>query len=285
MSSPSRARRLDQDDSSSPPFPGHNLSLNYRATSYQTHVDCAGATLNPEAAASNPFANLELQRASAAFTCFGDLPAELRLSIWRLAFPTPRRIHFSIFFRISFLFYKTDRDLLSKLPITLHVNQESRQETLQYYQISWFSLGDIPICFSPTRDHFWYPTGTGGTNRALWSAIKNHFPNFLPSIQIVEIQLSQWREEGETVKWFRDLAQFPALREVRICRGPSGGHLPLEVRNQELQDWVEAARLFLEGHKENFYEMALPAVRTGYCPSPPSLVASSYFHVWLQRTK
>lgn len=69
------------------------------------------------------------------FTVFRKLPAELRLKVWRSGFPTNG--HFGIDYSPS-TGSSESRDAwygenTMASPVTLHVNQESRSETLKHY--------------------------------------------------------------------------------------------------------------------------------------------------------
>lgn len=70
------------------------------------------------------------------FTCFGMLPAELRVRVWKLTYPGPRIIQL-------YRRYDDPRDksggfkfsAWTPLPIALHVNAESRTEALRTYTL------------------------------------------------------------------------------------------------------------------------------------------------------
>lgn len=64
------------------------------------------------------------------FECFGGLPTELRLKIWRETFPGPR----FIFVRMKF--YESPA-AICKLPIALRINKESREETKRTYTLAF----------------------------------------------------------------------------------------------------------------------------------------------------
>ena len=66
----------------------------------------------------------------AKFTLFSNLPAEIRLKIWRTTFPPPRRVEFGAI--------DPDHPLITKPPpppVTLFVNQENRAETRKHYDV------------------------------------------------------------------------------------------------------------------------------------------------------
>lgn len=84
------------------------------------------------------------------FILFPKLPVEVRLMIWRLAFPPPRRIDISERYPYYWWHSETPSDVVippsclrnkndphneDNLPVTLSVNRESRQETLKHYDV------------------------------------------------------------------------------------------------------------------------------------------------------
>lgn len=97
----------------------------------------------------DPTVDLFPQSAS-QFPAFPSLPIELRLKIWKLAFPAPRHVELvgpCVFGGCVFgtwaeygpkergKHYKKFNVLKAQFPVTLHVNQESRRECLRYYRV------------------------------------------------------------------------------------------------------------------------------------------------------
>ena len=77
-----------------------------------------------------PDPNLELSlQAPSTFTCFPQLPIELRLKIWRLTFPK-----FTYFWEQPVILYKWVLRM-PQPPIAASINSESRQETLKHYTL------------------------------------------------------------------------------------------------------------------------------------------------------
>ncbi len=92
------------------------------------------------------------------FTVFRKLPTELRLKIWRSAFP--RTGHFGIDHRPSTDSGESrdvwDAENRAAPPVTLSVNQESRAETLKHYMaIQRSSTGDRAIYVDSANDMCW----------------------------------------------------------------------------------------------------------------------------------
>jgi hypothetical protein len=119
---------------------------------------------------------IQQQLAPSSFPKFSLLPAELRLQTWRGSFPAPRSLDISqAFIRMRERPLKIDTSTLA----TLHVNQESRGETLRYYRVALIpqpyrrvvwkvrkwgghyqwqepkQTAHPRVCFSPTRDFFY----------------------------------------------------------------------------------------------------------------------------------
>ncbi|CZR56870.1 uncharacterized protein PAC_06759 [Phialocephala subalpina] len=112
---------------------------------------------------SFPDPNLELYiQFLDALTLFPKLSIELRLRVWRLCFPEPREVYIGRrFIKRSVSNNRPQRyskDHANSLPPTLHINAESRQETLRSYTLIWRKdLGEEtkdwrhPICFDTKR--------------------------------------------------------------------------------------------------------------------------------------
>jgi hypothetical protein len=118
---------------------------------------------------ADPEQDLSVQQpgyGATTFTCFPKLPIELRLMIWRAAFPRGRMVEID---------FQEDHCVYSgpPLPSTLMINQESRKETLRHYLLYYqddellkkvpteasrlrstrnVHKGPRPILYSPVRD-------------------------------------------------------------------------------------------------------------------------------------
>jgi hypothetical protein len=77
------------------------------------------------------------------FTVFPKLPIELRLNIWKHAFPAPRHVELvgsCVFGPVDFLGtrgtqHRKLNHLQNEFPVTLSINSESRQETMKHYKL------------------------------------------------------------------------------------------------------------------------------------------------------
>jgi hypothetical protein len=95
---------------------------------------------------------------SAIFHPFPKLALEIRRMIWKETFP-PEQI---VSLVIPKEYYQKRKDQQRPLPVALHVNQESRQVTLENYVILSHFTNErfptfgcpsaLPVCFDPARD-------------------------------------------------------------------------------------------------------------------------------------
>ena len=157
---------------------------------------------------------IQLGNSLSEFTLFQKLPLEVRLKVWRSAFPRSRK---------CFLDYipdhseytgeynlETDKAFLQQefdpLPSTLFINRESRAETLRFYCLAGYVCGghefsprftNKPLCFAPTRDvarivfpSFW------GDDFATWlNHLDHQMPKGLKSIRCLEICETTYMDE------------------------------------------------------------------------------------------
>ncbi|KAK0104386.1 hypothetical protein ONS95_004680 [Cadophora gregata] len=179
------------------------------------------------------------------FTCFSSLPTEIRLSIWRFAFPRGRLMNIDELVMAWFIVMDADRrrtcgiEKSRVLPSTLYVNQESRQETFKHYIIVSRPVGRLagvkikvqerPLCFNPKLDTMFF-TDNYIMNDPKWEwlhEIQEEFPALFDSIEEVQIRncnrgLSGVWELGCSVNsgvLSHELAffvQFPGLKTVNI---------------------------------------------------------------------
>ncbi|RDL33804.1 uncharacterized protein BP5553_08172 [Venustampulla echinocandica] len=145
-------------------------------------------TVNNAMVRNLPDAGVEVfpsQNQPNSFTVFPKLPSELRLKIWRSAFPLSRTVGLEVpdylimgICRLersatnrSRALQSIERQRLAKLPpmpMTLRINRESREETLRHYCVLF--PGDIqecshsplekfvekPICLNARRDRLFF---------------------------------------------------------------------------------------------------------------------------------
>lgn len=101
------------------------------------------STLSLQGAMESPYPampNDTETRPLIAFHYFPDLPLEIRLDIFRLSFPPPRTLHLQPT-NVKSLPKTNDPSIIKRLyeeyyPVTLHVNRESRRETLNFYKLA-----------------------------------------------------------------------------------------------------------------------------------------------------
>jgi hypothetical protein len=129
-------------------------------------IDSETATMLPSSGALLVQVDASNQPASTLveFTLFPKLPMELRLKIWRWSFPRGRVVNLAR--QPQFLHPKDElrnQNAMSQypLPVSLHVNCESRTVTLEHYYVLFaedmepLNDGDQirpPLCFNPNLD-------------------------------------------------------------------------------------------------------------------------------------
>lgn len=97
------------------------------------------------------------------FSVFPKLPFELRLMIWRFCLPGPRNVGIKIRFKAGGFGGWVVRGNIPRPPVALQVCQESREEALRYYILSfgtnahpatvYFNYQVDTLCFSDTINH------------------------------------------------------------------------------------------------------------------------------------
>lgn len=158
------------------------------------------------------------------FTCFGNLPVETHLQIWRSAFPALREVDLTgtcLFGSDRFeswaksgpkhrgVDHRKFNQLQTEFPITLSVNQESRSETLKSYNVVFLreTLNDegfqvcrcdlemgqgclmVPLWVSPDIDSVYLPAiRDDDTMQALLDCIENDSLNILSAIRKLEVR-------------------------------------------------------------------------------------------------
>jgi len=102
------------------------------------------------------------------FPRFQEFPVEIRLKIWLLTFPEPRKVYLGVY-----EYYSSRPDAYDgewwdyhrknhPLPVALWINAESRAETLRHYCVfypeEFFPASHKkhfkPLCFNPSEDSF-----------------------------------------------------------------------------------------------------------------------------------
>ena len=181
-----------------------------------------------------------------SFTLFPKLPIEVRLKIWRLAFPTNRKLelHFVIINQFDILLAA-----VSSNPVTLYVNQESREETLRFYEEAFHGIGDGTIYLNPDSDTVLFTSAP----KKIWNKKKKLtvpkygylYRDTLDRVQRLEIDNPSHMEGGLLLKGIREqplyqdvlfndlfdnafslLTFFPNLKNLKLVESES--HLPQE---------------------------------------------------------
>jgi len=172
---------------------------------------------------------------SKTFTRFPNLPIELRLMIWRHAFPPSRRI--KIYYFEEMEMGSTVELGILPLPFTLHVNSESRRETLKHYCVVFRQdfphnrtqpqYKELPLCFDPAKDYLYLPIWSIGMDSQFeWiQYLDSKIPGGLEMIRFLEIRNASaqdfipdlqppWDLQFGELKRF--VLMFQGLEELRI---------------------------------------------------------------------
>jgi hypothetical protein len=101
------------------------------------------------------FSHLSFE-ANREFHIFPKLPLEIRLEIWRLMIPRGRTVQIEV--RRSPIRAREFFILGSHTPtpVVLHVNYESRQESLRHFKVLKYNLRGQPVYFRPELDLIYF---------------------------------------------------------------------------------------------------------------------------------
>jgi hypothetical protein len=197
-------------------------------------------------------------------TQFSSLPIELRLQIWRETFPAPQSHLIDDRCSPGFLVAKTVRH---PIPATLHVDRESREETLRHYTMIWFDKdrlatpqpsNDRPdqhklgkksgiVVINPKQDSvfinltcLWCYVDTDSSN---WlKALLDHYPETIRAIKTLDLGIPTKDSSKIISKRFVPdiIGNFESLKEIRAFADfPECGH---PVTDAELDEAQSAMR-------------------------------------------
>jgi hypothetical protein len=179
-----------------------------------------------------------------SFTLFPKLSVEIRLKIWRLSFPNSRKVEF------RWVVINPFDMLLAAVatnPITLYVNQESREETLRFYEAAFQGIGDGTIYMNPDSDTFINPPPQKKRPKKPTTVPKygSLYRDTLTRVQWLEIDNPSHMEGGLLLKGIKEqplyqdvlfndlfdnahslLTFFPNLKNLKLVESES--HLPQE---------------------------------------------------------
>ncbi|KUJ06791.1 uncharacterized protein LY89DRAFT_743429 [Mollisia scopiformis] len=218
---------------------------------------------------------MAIQSASSAlgslteFTCFPELPAELRLMIWRLTFPKERKVGLLM---MTFTSTKKRKSLHSKqlnepLPVSLHINHESRIETLTHYQIFYRSdVGDIeplaepydrPLCVNTTLDTLVLPVDLAllgceseyykSEYTAWMTYLDNNLDGGLKSVRYLRIagHIGFRGEEAlKAIECFQGLQVLTVSLDMAYAAAASLAikQLMIDRRRKQLEEWYKVCQ-------------------------------------------
>jgi hypothetical protein len=138
-----------------------------------------------------------------SFTLFPKFPLEIKLKIWRLTFPANRKIEFCWHVINPF-------DMLlaavATNPITLYIDQESREETLRFYEKVFGGIGDGTIYINPDSDTVLF-TSAPEKKRSNQPAVPKYgflYRDILTKIQWLEIDKPSQMQGGLLLEGIRE---------------------------------------------------------------------------------
>jgi hypothetical protein len=174
------------------------------------------------------------------FSLFPDLPMELRLAIWRSILPPPRL--FNLENECSRVFQdRRSRRRQSRLPITLRINRESREETLRHYDIVYLhkpgrgaSAIVKPMLFGPRRDMIFIHSVHDFLSKpfivySISLAVKTTFRAKIPLNGIRELTILDARWDDKE-KFVQTLMLFPGLKKLNL----------IEVHDGNVEKWFQS---------------------------------------------
>jgi len=263
------------------------ISQSQRITQHFLLDVMAGSTnssSSPEAVPDelpNAFENLSVQAALkplSHFHLFPNLPTELRLQIWRSAFPPPRIVETR---SLSSTLTNHDGPLRRavKLPIVLKINRESREETLKHYTLiprsqngSEFQAG--VFCFNSKRDvlHIYRHPFFFGEDPVRDIGID--YQNSLNSVRMLEISISSNFEFMFSFKRIQHMfvTRLNRLEKIYVTHPPWLKDFPFHWfqkgpwsvnRDRNSNAWIDDFREFLWEYRDNFYGGKAPVVTFG----------------------
>ncbi|KAH7378065.1 hypothetical protein BKA64DRAFT_714564 [Cadophora sp. MPI-SDFR-AT-0126] len=187
-------------------------------------------------------------------TLFPKLPLELRLMVWKLALPRGRLIALR---DELYKLFAGNNEGRPPLPISLHVNQESRRETLTYYELfhreEFLSTlvkgsGDRrrpqirPVCFSPTRDYFhmWQTDDRWGMREFLRVR-----PDAINRISRLLVKLTSASNSSRLVEQVHEtINKFEGLQVILLLQ-PENSKIKISAKG-----WEKTKVAFLKNVKE-----------------------------------
>ncbi|KAF7899326.1 uncharacterized protein EAF01_008539 [Botrytis porri] len=200
------------------------------------------------------------------FSCFSELPTELRLKIWHHCIPAPRDLHIksknyqSITGRFSFRGWFIDSaslivggDDTSAIPTILHVNREAREVGLTRYELAFGSYHRVGTAYVDFERDTLNLTQAG--SNCVFMLVGGRFEGIdhIEKVQNLEfrVQLHFW--DSNDFCW-DDVIQFTGLKKLSLRI----------FENFIDENEILNVKMALEDFARRHTEWKLPDIRVGF---------------------
>jgi hypothetical protein len=208
------------------------------------------------------------------FHHFSELPLELRLHIWRYAFPDPHEVPLSCGHGQPPLSpYKSIFP-----PITSRINRESRKETwLHYHLLLPPEKPNLRLCINPKRDNISIYLLHRWPENFQFGALEQH-REFLIKVQNIHLRQTRVNQEKEELDLGecgrRILQSFPGLKSLKLFRF-------FHPRRPQWAPFYSPGRVAYDKYRERNMEQAQQALTEFYekeCLDPNGTMPWIFVH-------
>jgi hypothetical protein len=232
--------------------------------------------------ASEALVTLEKDSENVQFTAFPRLPIEIRLKIWHCTFV---KRHVSLDFDQAYRFVMREEGTYEKgvryIPVALAVNQESRQETLKYYEFIFFEeeidIWMFPDCdihhigpgwVNPSLDTIYFSEPPAVAMKDAYDSWFNHIARciYMGDFRQLEVRHVGWGVmQGQTEPYYsgydlerlcEHIMRFRGLRKVVLIGDGVAG-----PTNDQLETIRRRTAVYLESDKYMFDDCIVPVVK------------------------
>lgn len=200
---------------------------------------------------------------SSSFHLFPLLPPEIRVQIWKWAFPAGQIVH--ILPSIG-----PGRRRPRNAPTVLRINRESRVEGLKHYHQSSEPVsiaGGFPMYFDPLRDVLHIKASSSRFRRDPLYQLKHYYADNWTSFRTLQISGYVSREHRFPNNYpllckakYEFILELEGLEKIYVDY--SYGH-PRARGLERLDNWVLKFRAYLEENRERFNGGKAPTVHLG----------------------